>query len=73
MTRHSAIEYPEQSGIDDATLSVEYGIDLETWNSGPGQTVEVSRVDNGDGTETVITRMTVPAGAKGFLRLRVDW
>ncbi len=54
--------------------SLEPGSAGSGWNSGPAHTTEVSRTDNGNGTETVVTRDNTPLSAAGsrFIRIRVS-
>ena len=59
----------------DVTYAVEVSDTLAGWDSPPGATVEQSATANGDGTETVVVRDTVPMtpDSRRFLRLRVTW
>ena len=56
-----------------ASLTVQVSNDLQTWNSGSTYTTEVSRTNNADGTQTVVTRPNVAIGngARQCLRLSV--
>lgn len=65
------LTYTHDQSATDVALTVEVSTDLTTWNAGAGYTVEVSRTDNGNGSETVVTRDVVPqlAAAHRFIRL----
>lgn len=58
----------------EATIEVQVGGNLAAWQSGSGHTTELSRVPNGDNTETVTVRDNIPlsSGGKRFMRLRVS-
>lgn len=67
------LTYTHDPSATDVALTVEVSSDLITWNSGPGFTVEVSRVANANGSETVVTRDALPqvSAPRRFIRLRV--
>ncbi|HEY1049771.1 MAG TPA: hypothetical protein VGE39_08455, partial [Prosthecobacter sp.] len=60
----------------DADVSIEVQVcgNLTTWVSGSEHTTEVSRVSNGDNTETVTIRDNTPVanGIRRFMRLKVS-
>ena len=58
---------------DSAILAVQISSDLQTWNSGTVYETEVSRTNNLDGTQTVVTRGNTPdsIGAGQYMRLSV--
>ncbi|MEO6788461.1 MAG: hypothetical protein ABI318_20240, partial [Chthoniobacteraceae bacterium] len=66
------LTYTRDKSATDIALTVEVSADLTTWNTGAGFTVEVSRTDNGNGTETVVTRDAIPqvSAAQRFIRLK---
>lgn len=70
-----ALSYRHLVSVEDVTATVELSSDLQTWLSGPADTVEVERVANGDGSETITVRdamsLTDLDGSARFARLRL--
>ena len=72
--RYLSLSYTRDLTAVDAAIVVELTDGLapgHVWSSGPAFTAEVSRTDNGDGSETVITRDLLPitVGGDRFMRL----
>ncbi|MCB1124116.1 MAG: hypothetical protein KJT03_21375, partial [Verrucomicrobiae bacterium] len=57
-----SLTYTYDITATDVTLTVRVSGGLDTWNSGPGFTTEISRESNLDGTETVVVRDNIPIG-----------
>jgi hypothetical protein len=57
----------------DFVVVPEVSDDLTNWQGGPGATVLVSQIDNGDDTESVVVRDAEPMGSNAvhFLRLKI--
>ena len=67
-----AINFRQRILAPDLTYEIESSTDLSTWSVIPGQQIGEA-VDNGDGTQTVQFRTTVPtsAGDRMFMRVRI--
>ena len=72
-SQYLGLRYRRRDGASDITLGVDSSTDLVSW-SPEEETVQVSLVDNGDGslTETVRLATRIDEGAQLFLRLRVE-
>lgn len=70
-SEHLTITFRRNRQAEDVLITLEASPDLEKWD--PLETVEVSAIPNGDGTETVTFRPQSPLGAttREFIRLRV--
>lgn len=68
-----ALVYVRRQGLPPPTIVVEVSGDLGTWTSGPAASTIHSTADNGDGTETVVERMTttVESSPRAFMRIGV--
>jgi hypothetical protein len=73
-TNYLAISCKQVLFNTDITCTVQVSGDLIAWDSGPGFTVQVSLVDNGDGTETITVRDTtsIDSASKRFIRVHVS-
>jgi hypothetical protein len=72
--KYLTLTYTHDKSATDVALSVQVSGNLtQPWNSGLGYSIEVSRTDNGNGTETVVTRDLVPviSANQRFIRLEV--
>lgn len=58
---------------DGISITPQRSTNLTAWNTGAGETVDVSATDNGDGTATLVFRSAVPydSAAREYLRLLV--
>ncbi|HWB02969.1 MAG TPA: lamin tail domain-containing protein [Verrucomicrobiales bacterium] len=69
--QYLSVSYTRIKAVNDVALVGQASSDLAAWNV--SDVVEVSRTDNGNGTETVVIRHNVPFSAAGgsrrFLRL----
>ena len=65
--------YTDNPLANGSSLSVQFSNDLQSWSVGSSYTTEVSRTNNADGTQTVVTRTNTPVGngARQCLRLSV--
>lgn len=73
-TKYLTLTYVRDQFAAGVTCTVQVSAGLNgSWNTGGASLIEVSRTDNGNGTETVVTRDNVPAtgSAHRFLRLQV--
>jgi hypothetical protein len=73
--RYLSIRYTQVLFATDISYTVEVSGDLITWNSGPSYTVLArAPIDNGDGTEDLVVRDTVPINSvpRRFIRLRIS-
>ena len=73
--QYLAMTYTRDLSASGVTLTVQITENLESdnWESGEGYTTEISRVNNGNGTETVVTRASLPTSAGSghrYMRLR---
>jgi hypothetical protein len=68
-----AVVYVARTDDPAITYAPEGSDDLESWVA--GQVVEVSSLDNGDGTRTVLARDTMPVNPAQprYLRVRASW
>jgi len=71
--RRLTLTYPVSIGADEATITIESSLDLDTWIDATPNSEEVSRIDQGDGRAIVTIRFLAPigSGSKHFLRLRI--
>ena len=72
---HLTLSFSRISSAVNLTYTVEVSGDLMEWNSGVGHTTELSVIDNGNGTESVLVRdeQSVDTSPRRFIRLRVDY
>jgi len=68
-----ALSYVRDQAPGTPAITAEVSADLVTWNFGPTHTTEHSVTPNGDGTDTVVVRMTAPMtdSPRDFIRLRI--
>ncbi len=73
--RHLALSFSRPGNALNLAYTVEVSGDLMEWNSGAGNTAEVSVTDLGNGNETVLARdeQSVNTALRRFIRLRVDY
>ena len=74
-TNYLALTYTRVLSATDISYTVEVSGDLLIWSSGPGFTVAVGApIDNGDGTQTVTVRDTIPvdSATQRFIRLHIN-
>ena len=72
-TSYPELTYRVRLGSNPLNYLVEVSDDLNSWESGPNQTIEVgAAVDNEDGTEsrTVRSLQTISPWERQFMRLR---
>jgi hypothetical protein len=69
-----AFTYTRRIALEGTTFHPEVSTNLTAWDDTAGVTVEETRNDNGDGTETIHVRTNLPISAQNryFLRVRVD-
>src|SRR5678815_4411954 len=72
---HLTLSFSRIKNAVNLTYVVEVSGDLMEWNSGLGNTADVSVIDNGNGTESVLVRdgQSVNTEPRRFIRLRVDY
>ena len=72
--RHLTLAFTRRKNAPQLQYIVEVSDDLATWHSGSQYTVEVSAVDQGDGTEVTTARSveTLDSKPRYFIRLRVQ-
>jgi len=70
---HLTLSYTENLAATDLAYAAQVSADLELWQGGGALVEEVSRINNGDGTQTVTVRVVSDAAthAKHFMRLLV--
>ena len=69
------LSFSRPSNAAHLNYNVEVSSDLVQWDSGVGNTVDLSVIDNGGGSETVVVRdeQSVNTVPRRFIRLRVDY
>ncbi len=66
------ITFTCRTGADDMRVIPQVSSDLTNWASGePPATVTISRVSNGDGTETIVVREAQPLSGRRYARISV--
>jgi len=67
------VRFPRNLAADDVLIVPEVSFHLTSWLNGPADIAFVSETPAGDGTATMVYRVTPPAGTDGaFVRLRIS-